>query len=458
MEDERSTEYPRYEHYQIGQGYTERPEIPAGGRQKKKIPFVKKLGVAIVLGAVFGTVAGGAFFGILRLTGVVPYRESSAELERTERVEINDAIAESNTEGGAASQKGSVAEVAQASMPAVVAITTVSVQEIPSFFGYGIRRYQSEGSGSGIIVQENDTELLIATNNHVVDGATTVSVCFMGNEENDDGEDKGDILSGDGDLNVKDAVSAKIKGTDAENDLAVLAVLKSDIPQDTMDQIKIAQIGNSDSLVVGEQVVAIGNALGYGQSVTSGWVSALDRSVSVDEGISTGLIQTDAAINPGNSGGALLNMNGELIGINSVKYADNAVEGMGYAIPISRALPILEKMMTRKTREKVDESRAGSLGIHVVHTQEEIRKMYGMPQGVFVDAVYDGGAADKAGLMGGDIIAEFDGQKIVDTYDLSEKLQYYAAGEQVEVTVFRSYNGSYEETVVNVTLDPVTVR
>ena len=223
-------------------------------------------------------------------------------------------------------------------MPTVVAITSVSIQEIPNYFrafgfGYGdTQQYSSEGSGSGIIVGENDDELLIATNNHVVDGATTLSVCFAGSDVVNAEAETVDMSSeSDGDVNVEDAVSAKIKGTDEKNDLAVVAVQKSDIPEDTLSQIKIAQLGDSDSVEVGEQVVAIGNALGYGQSVTSGWISALNRSISTSDGTtSDGLIQTDTAINPGNSGGALLNMQGEVIGINSAKYADSAVEVMRF--------------------------------------------------------------------------------------------------------------------------------
>ena len=452
MEDGRGTEYPRYEHYQLGRGSTEEPDYPERRKRRKKESFGKKLGITVFLAVVFGLVSGGVFYGVVRITGIDSYTQEHTEIGMTERVESEEAVPDS-MDAGVVSQKGTVAEVAEASMPAVVAITTVSVQEIPSFFGYGVRRYQSAGSGSGIIVGENENELLIATNNHVVEGASTLSVCFMGNDVVNAEEETANILSADGDINVEDAVSAKIKGTDAENDLAVVAVLKSDIPQDTMEQIKIAQIGSSDDLVVGEQVVAIGNALGYGQSVTSGWISALDRSVSMEDGISTGLIQTDAAINPGNSGGALLNLNGELIGINSAKYADNAVEGMGYAIPISKALPILEELMNRKTRERVDGKRAAFLGIDLVNRTDEVIRMYNMPQGAFVSGVYEGGAAANAGITKGDIIVKLDGQKISDVADLKEKLQYYSAGEEIEVTVSRVYDGEYRENVLDVTLD-----
>ena len=337
-------------------------------------------------------------------------------------------------------------------MPSVVAITTVSVQEIPSFFGYGSRQYKSAASGSGIIVGDNDDELLIATNNHVVEGATTLSVCFIGDDvANAETET---VNAGDsGDLNLEDAVSAKIKGTDADNDLAVVAVRKSDIPEDTLNQIKIAQIGSSDDLVVGQQVVAIGNALGYGQSVTSGWVSALNRTISTEDGTnSTGLIQTDAAINPGNSGGALLNMKGELIGINSAKYADSSVEGMGYAIPISKAKPILEDLMSRETREKVDDSEKGYLGVVLSNLTTEAIQMYNMPAGAFVRGVEQDSPAQQGGICKGDIIVKFDGQKVSDGDALLDKLQYYQAGETVEAVVARADGGEYTESTLEITL------
>ena len=262
------------------------------------------------------------------------------------------------------------------------------------------------------------------------------------------------VNAGDnGDLNVEDAVSAKIKGTDADNDLAVVAVQKADIPEDTLNQIKIAQIGSSDDLVVGQQVVAIGNALGYGQSVTSGWVSALNRTISTEDGTdSTGLIQTDAAINPGNSGGALLDMKGQLIGINSAKYADSSVEGMGYAIPISKAKPILEDLMNRETREKVDTSEKGYLGVVLANLTTEAIQMYNMPTGAFVRGVEEGSPAEESGICKGDIIVKFDGQKVSDGDDLLDKLQYYKSGEKIEVVVARSDNGEYKESTIELTL------
>ena len=381
---------------------------------------------------------------------------STAQIGTTQSVNLQEAVSDSGstdeqTIADTASENGTVAAVAQASMPSVVAITTVSVQEIPSFFGYGSRQYKSAASGSGIIVGDNDDELLIATNNHVVEGATTLSVCFIGDDVTN--AETETVNAGDnGDLNVEDAVSAKIKGTDADNDLAVVAVKKADIPEDTLSQIKIAQIGSSDDLVVGQQVVAIGNALGYGQSVTSGWVSALNRTISTDDGDSTGLIQTDAAINPGNSGGALLNMKGELIGINSAKYADSSVEGMGYAIPISKAKPILEDLMNRETREKVDSSEKGYLGVVLANLTTEAIQMYNMPTGAFVRGVEQNSPAQESGLCKGDIIVKFDGQKVSDGDDLMDKLQYYKSGEKIEAVIARANNGVYEESTIELTL------
>ena len=277
-------------------------------------------------------------------------------------------------------------------------------------------------------------------------------LCFVGNDVANAEEETVDMSQNDGDVNVEDAVSAKIKGTDETNDLAVVAVQKSDIPEDTLSQIKIAQLGNSDDMKVGEQVVAIGNALGYGQSVTSGWISALNRSISTDDGTSSGLIQTDAAINPGNSGGALLNMQGEVIGINSAKYADSAVEGMGYAIPISEAQPILENLMNRQTRDKVDPDNAGYLGVVPADLSTEAIQMYDMPEGAFVIRVEKNSAAGDVGIQKGDIITGFDGQTVSGKDDLESKLAYYAAGETVDVVVSRADNGEYVEKTFQVTL------
>lgn len=451
-----SGQQPRYEHYQFHeeQGTVLKPSGPSGHRRNQN-SFQKKAGTTIALAVIFGLVAAVVFqaanFAADRFLNT---GKSSVQIKTTDSVDLQETASDDSTADKVLSdsENGTVAAVAQASMPSVVAITTVSVQEIPSFFGYSSHQYKSASTGSGIIVGDNDDELLIATNNHVVDGATTLSVCFIGDDvANAETET---VNAGDnGDLNVEDAVSAKIKGTDADNDLAVVAVKKSDIPEDTLNQIKIAQIGSSDDLAVGQQVVAIGNALGYGQSVTSGWISALNRTISTDDGTnSTGLIQTDAAINPGNSGGALLNMKGELIGINSAKYADSAVEGMGYAIPISKAKPILEELMNRETREKVDSSKKGYLGVSLANLTTEAIEMYNMPTGAFVRSVEDDSPAQVAGICKGDIIVKFDGQKVSDGDDLLDKLQYYKSGEKIEAVIARATNGEYEENTVELTL------
>ena len=451
-----SGQQPRYEHYQFHeeQGTVLKPSGPSGHRRNQN-SFQKKAGTTIALAVIFGLVAAVVFqaanFAADRFLNT---GKSSVQIKTTDSVDLQETASDDSTADKVLSdsENGTVAAVAQASMPSVVAITTVSVQEIPSFFGYSSRQYKSASTGSGIIVGDNDDELLIATNNHVVDGATTLSVCFIGDDvANAETET---VNAGDnGDLNVEDAVSAKIKGTDADNDLAVVAVKKSDIPEDTLNQIKIAQIGSSDDLAVGQQVVAIGNALGYGQSVTSGWISALHRPISTDDGTkSTGLIQKDAAINPGNSGGALLNMKGELIGINSAKYADSAVEGMGYAIPISKAKPILEELMNRETREKVDSSKKGYLGVSLASLTTEAIEMYNMPTGAFVRSVEDDSPAQEAGICKGDIIVKFDGQKVSDGDDLLDKLQYYKSGEKIEAVIARATNGEYEENTIELTL------
>lgn len=453
---------PKYAHYEMHQGRRPEPPRPPEKSEKSGGFLGKAAGVA-ALAVVFGLVSGLVFQGVNLITGkyvqqsqgisvgtteTVPDQVSDAQETASDHVDLETIVA----------QSGSVAGVAEVALPSVVAITSVSIQEIPDFFsyyygfgGYGTREYPSTGSGSGIIVGENDDELLIATNNHVVEGATTLSVCFIGNDVVGAEEETQSLASGDSDV-IENAVTAKIKGTDPDNDLAVVAVKKADIPDDTMNEIRIAQIGSSDKLVVGEQVVAIGNALGYGQSVTSGWVSALNRTVTMEDGTASELIQTDAAINPGNSGGALLNMHGELIGINSAKYADNAVEGMGYAIPISKAQPILEDLMNRETREKVDSSKAAYLGVKVQNLSTEVIEMYNMPEGAFVTEVTGDSAAEKAGIQKSDIIVKLDGQKVTGRDDLIEKLTYYAAGEEVEVVVKRADNGEYVDRSFMVTL------
>lgn len=453
---------PSYAHYHMHQGTsTQKSEISDKKPTRKKQRSRNKLGITIGLAVVFGLVAGIVFQGVNLTTErfLVTDTEQKDQVETAQLTKETTADSK-DTQNSADSSEvtGSVASVAKTAMPTVVAITSVSIQEIPYYFGFGFssrstQQYSSEGSGSGIIVGENDDELLIATNNHVVSGATTLNVCFMGSDVVSAEQETAETAADDSaDINVEDAVSAKIKGTDESNDLAVIAVAKADIPQDTLSEIKIAQLDTSDDLEVGEQVVAIGNALGYGQSVTSGWISALNRTISTDDMTGSGLIQTDAAINPGNSGGALLNMKGEVIGINSAKFASNAVEGMGYAIPISKAQPILEDLMSRETRDKVDSSEASYLGINPLDLSAEVTAMFDMPEGVFVSSVNTGEAADNAGIRKGDIITGFDGQTVTGRDDLNDKMKYYAAGETVDITIARAQNGQYVEQTVQVTL------
>lgn len=457
---------PKYGHYQVGaeKDAEEKKEIPhkQHKRHKPSSDFGKKAGNTITLAVIFGLVAGLVFQAVNGISDKYFKKDTQTTVGTAETLAASEAVTateNSTSDSGndtnaelVANEKGPVAGVAQAAMPSVVAITSVSMQEIRSFFGYGME-YPSTGSGSGIIVGENDDELLIATNNHVVEGATTLSVCFIGSDVANAEQETENYAYGNGDLNIEGAVSAKIKGTDEDTDLAVIAVEKSDIPEDTMSQIKIAQLGNSDDLAVGEQVVAIGNALGYGQTVTSGWVSALERTVQSDSNTYEDLIQTDAAINPGNSGGALLNMQGELIGINCAKIASSSVEGTGYAIPISKAQPILEELMNRKTRDKVsDESQIGYLGIKFADLSREAIQMYNMPSGAFVMYVAPGEAADNAGIQKNDIVTKLDGQKVSSKADINEKLQYYSAGEEIEIQVARLKDGEYEESTVTVTL------
>ncbi|MFQ8688495.1 MAG: S1C family serine protease [Blautia sp.] len=429
-------DYPSYSTGMSGQ----KPPTPPG-RDKKA---AKRWGFTLTGAVIFGVIAALVFQGVNRLADHFFPQQETVELSHTETANDSGKSSEST---GASSSGYSVADVAKSAMPSVVAITAVSVQELPNFFGFGNQEYDSVSSGSGIIVGENDTELLIATNNHVVEGAKNLSVCFIGDEVAVPSETQQEMANGG--LDTENAVAAKTKGTDASNDLAVIAVQKSDIPQETMGEIKIAQQGAAENLVVGEQVVAIGNAMGYGQSVTSGWISALDRTIE-DSG--SALIQTDAAINPGNSGGALLNMKGELIGINSAKFVDSTVEGKGFAIPISTAAPILDKLMDQETRDVVDENQRGYMGIQPLDISSEMIEMYEMPQGVFVSAVIENSGAEKAGMKKGDIITAIEEQTLTTSEELTDKLQYYKRGETVKVTIQRSDSGEYKEMTLDVTL------
>ena len=391
-----------------------------------KRTFWKK-GVAVVASAaVFGGVAGGAFYGIAgnQIKKLDALTNTTTEVASTTSAATTQSLSLTST--ASVGNGMDVSTIAENVMPSVVAINISAIVEQQGMFGY-TQQYEAEGSGSGIIIGENDSELLMVTNNHVVSDATTVNVTFA------DGE----------------SYEAQVKSTDSDTDLAIVVVKLSDIKDSTMNSIKIATIGDSDSLKVGEQVVAIGNALGYGQSVTTGIVSAKDRTNSTN---TTPLIQTDAAINPGNSGGALLNMKGEVIGINSSKYSDTTVEGMGYAIPITAVQDRLDDLMNRQTREKVDESEKGYLGISCATVSSDVSEAYGIPEGVLVTDVASKSAAEKAGIKANYVITKIDGQSISSAEELTEKLNYYAVGETVPITYEYLKDDAYVEKTVDVTL------
>ena len=430
-----------------------------------KIRKIAKKGLTLSLCAVLaGGLAAGSFEGVNKLAGwsgattveaASNKDETTLTYAKSEKKDADTSDSKSDTgKDTGSTAKGSldVSEIASEALPSIVSITTKSVQEVQNYFGmYGMYGYapqqqeqEVEGSGSGIIVGKNDDELLIATNYHVVEGADTLSVAFT------DGN----------------AVEASVKGFDEERDLAVVSVSLDDVEDDTMDAISIAKIGSSDDLKVGEQVIAIGNALGYGQSVTTGIVSAKNRRMDSDNNTVTdgsddssdgvNLIQTDAAINPGNSGGALLNMEGEVVGINSAKLASTEVEGMGYAIAISDVTDILQNLMNETSRDKLDDSEHGVLGIKGSSVSSEAVQMYGIPAGVFVKKVTEGGAADKAGLKANSVITEFNGKTVSSIDQLIEYLSYYEPDEEVELTVQVPHGTSYKEETVKVTLDENT--
>lgn len=385
-------------------------------KEKKKMPKLIKV---ISLALVFGIVASVAF----QATNLVADRFLGTTENREVKSVDNTKISQSTGE----TAKSDIASIAEEVMPSVVSITNLSVQQVQSFFG-GIQEQESKSVGSGIIISQNDSELLIITNNHVVEGNETLTVSFVDEE----------------------SVEAQVKGTDAAKDLAVIVVQTKEIKDTTMDQIKVAALGNSDQLQVGESVIAIGNALGYGQSVTSGIVSATGREL---DGIDEKLIQTDAAINPGNSGGALLNANGEVVGINTAKVATDTVEGMGYAIPISSVSDIIENLMNQETKTKVSEAEQGQLGIQGVDVTADSSEMYNMPTGVYVSEVIAGGGAKKAGITKGSVITGINGTSIDGMQALKEQLQYYRAGETVKITVATpEKNGEYAKRDVEVTL------
>ena len=327
-----------------------------------------------------------------------------------------------------------VSAVVENCMPSIVAITGKSVEDIETYY-YGTQEYEAESAASGIIIAQNDDELLIATNSHVVADTSDLNVCFSA-----EADDTDDLVA-----------PAKIKGMDKDNELAVIAVQLSDIPEAVRSQLRIAKIGDSDALKVGQAAIAIGNALGYGQSVTSGIISALNREITIDN-FSKPVIMTDAAINFGNSGGALLNANGEVIGINVAKEAGQSSESMGYSIPINTAVPILKELVNRETRDKLSNSERGYIGATVVDVSDDAKDLYNMPQGAFVYEVSEGSAAEQAGIHKGDIITKFEGISVTDKEDLIDQMSYYKVGETVTLEVQSATNGSYEAREVEVTL------
>ncbi|MCI6065814.1 trypsin-like peptidase domain-containing protein [bacterium] len=412
-----------------GNAYGSNPKPEKKKKERKPGGFGKQLAKCAALALVFGLVAGGVMTGVNYASGKIFGTTNASNVQAS--LTTGDDSTVQPTAISSSYVATDVSDIVDEVMPSIVAITNVSQTEYQSFWGQS-KTYESTSCGSGIIVSQDKEYLYVATNNHVVEGANSLTVTFA----NDD------------------TVSAEIKGTDPSTDLAVVKVALSSIKDDTMSAIKVATLGSSDTLKVGESCIAIGNALGYGQSVTTGVISALNREVSVsDSSNSTNytaeLIQTDAAINPGNSGGALLNTAGEVIGINSVKYSDTSVEGIGYAIPMDTAKPIIEELITK---EKVDESNSAYLGIAGVDVTSDVAKTYNMPTGVYVAQVMEGAAAEQAGIQKGDIITKFDGKDVTSMEELSSNMQYYAAGTTVDVVIERSSNGQYEEQTIPVTL------
>ena len=391
-------------------------------KKNRKMPKPVKL---VCAGVAFGLVASVTFqTGNYVGTKVFGTTTTNGKTAKTAQTVNGAKLTTSSSSTGTSD----IATIAKNAMSSIVSITNMSVQEVQSFFG-GTQQQESTSVGSGIIIGQTDSELLILTNNHVVEGNEKLTVSFVDNE----------------------SVEANVKGTDSTKDLAVVAVKISDVKDSTMDEIAVATMGDSSKLEVGEQVIAIGNALGYGQSVTSGIVSATERTLDGYEGGT--LIQTDAAINPGNSGGALLNSNGEVIGINTAKVATDSVEGMGYAIPISDASDTIQNLMNQETKTKVSEAEQGYLGIQGVDVSDESAKMYNMPTGVYISDVVKNGGAQQAGLTKGSVITGLEGTTISDMNSLKEQLQYYRVGDKVKVTVqVPGNNGEYTEKTVEVTL------
>ena len=427
-----------HQHHTTGGWAWRRPEFSHESHQKPEHAkrsgrsMAGKIAGVTAAAVLFGTVAGGMMFAV-NTTGeyLKGQYTTIGQTETQAQVKVEPSDDGSSTTSGApvtSAIQTDVSSIVEKAMPSVVAINNTMVMQQQTWFGPS-QTVEVPSSGSGIIVGQNDEELLIVTNNHVVEDSKELTVTFIDNSQ----------------------VSAAIKGTDSETDLAVIAIPLKDIPSDTMSQIKVATLGDSDALKVGQGVIAIGNALGYGQSVTVGYVSALNKKLTIND-VERTLLQVDAAINPGNSGGALLNMNGEVIGINAAKYSDTSVEGIGYAIPISQAKDIISDLMTKTTKVAVDENEQGYLGIQLQNIDSQMAQAYGMPEGIYVYKIVAGGAASRSDLRERDIITKFDGEKVKNGDDLKKLLTYYKAGSTVTMTVQSLENGKYVERNVQITL------
>lgn len=411
----------------------EKAESKAQKKREKKAKqtgggsVAKKLAVCAAMGICFGAFAGASLFGVQYVTRTfIGKNEATATdaSENTGKSELPFVQSEQPTTNYVTYVQGDISNMVEDVMPAMVSILNNYTTTVTNFWGQNYRE-SAVSSGSGIIIGETETELLIASNNHVVEGAEKLEITFIDGSK----------------------AEAVIKGTDADMDLAVVAVDVNSLTQDTKDAITVATLGDSDSLKLGEPVIAIGNALGYGQSVTNGIVSALDREIETQDGLGGKFIQTNAAINPGNSGGALLNIEGQVIGINSSKIGGSAIEGMGYAIPISSASPIISDLMNRETRTKVDPEEIGYMGISMQTITSDASEAFGFPKGVYIREVESGSAAEKAGILKGDILVKFDGQRIVTTSDLQDTIQYFRAGDTAKVTVKRAVGGGEFESI-----------
>ena len=411
------------------QTFAAQPQKGKGkGKERKKSKVGRAFGL-VASAAVFGFVAGGVMVGVNNVASSYVGTNTKTKADDITIGSQDNAKSESTAAPATNLSSMDVSTIVDKAMPSVVSI--YGKEEVTQNSFFGPQSYEAQSSGSGIIVGKTDSELLIVTNNHVIADTTSLEVEFSDGKK----------------------ASASVKGGDSDNDVAVVAVKLSDMGEDTLSRISIANIGDSDNVKVGQGVVAIGNALGYGQSVTVGYISALNREVKTEGGTSRNLLQTDAAINPGNSGGALLNMQGQVIGINSAKYSDTAVEGMGYAIPISTVKDLIKELSSKETRTVVAQENQGYLGIQGKDIDEEMAKAYDMPQGIYVYKVVEGGAAASSDLKAKDIITKFDGQSVRSMEELKNMLTYYESGRKVDLTVQRlDDSGKYVEKTVSITL------